>query len=47
MGNSRGNAESSFIRSVDDAVHRFHSTVMVHLDAPAARRTGARERAGV
>ncbi len=44
MGNSRGNAESSFIRSVDDAVQRFHTSVMVHLDAPAARRTGARER---
>jgi stress response protein SCP2 len=45
MGNSRGNAESSFVRSVDDAVHRFYSTVMVHLDGPAARRTGVRERA--
>ncbi|MFE3854502.1 TerD family protein [Streptomyces griseorubiginosus] len=44
MGNSRGNAESSFIRSVDDAVHRFYTSVMVHLDAPAARRTGAKER---
>ncbi|WP_284436643.1 TerD family protein [Streptomyces sp. TUS-ST3] len=47
MGSSRGNAESSFIRSVDDAVHRFYTTVMVHLDGPAARRTGARERARV
>ncbi|MFD5590878.1 TerD family protein [Streptomyces griseorubiginosus] len=44
MGNSRGNAESSFIRSVDDAVHRFYTSVMVHLDAPAARRTDTRER---
>ncbi|WP_432172920.1 TerD family protein [Streptomyces sp. Tue6028] len=34
MGSTRGNAESGFIRSVDDAVHRFHSTVMIHLDRP-------------
>jgi stress response protein SCP2 len=47
MGNSRGNAESSFIRSVDDAVHRFYSSVMVDLDGPAARRTGVRERIAV
>ncbi len=47
MGSSRGNAESSFIRSVDDAVHRFYSTVMVHLDGPAPRRTAVRERARV
>ncbi|WP_415947394.1 TerD family protein [Streptomyces sp. KLOTTS4A1] len=39
MGSSRGNAESGFIRSVDDAVHRFHATVVSHLDRPAARRT--------
>ncbi|MDR6979781.1 stress response protein SCP2 [Streptomyces sp. 3330] len=31
MGSGRGNAESGFIRSVDDAVQRFHSTVVVHL----------------
>ncbi|MGW2654310.1 TerD family protein [Streptomyces sp. NPDC001478] len=31
MGASRGNAESGFIRSVDDAVGRFHSHVVAHL----------------
>ncbi|MEV5662626.1 TerD family protein [Streptomyces flaveolus] len=45
MGSGRGNAESGFIRSVDDAVHRFHTSVVVHLDAPAARRASSRERA--
>ncbi|MGW1727333.1 TerD family protein [Streptomyces sp. NPDC002306] len=38
MGNSRGNAESGFIRSVDDAVHRFYTTVVVHLDRPVPQR---------
>ncbi|MFH8991751.1 TerD family protein [Streptomyces sp. NPDC017940] len=38
MGSSRGSAESGFIRSVDDAVHRFYSTVVTHLDRPAPRR---------
>ncbi|MET7294736.1 TerD family protein [Streptomyces griseoloalbus] len=38
MGSSRGNAESGFIRSVDDAVHRFYATVVVHLDHPASRK---------
>ncbi|MFI1029496.1 TerD family protein [Streptomyces sp. NPDC020951] len=38
MGSGRGNAESGFIRSVDDAVQRFHSTVFVHLEQPAAPR---------
>lgn len=47
MGNSRGNAEAGFIRSVDDAVQRFYTTVMVHLDGPPARRTGVQDRAGV
>ncbi|WP_320777698.1 TerD family protein [Streptomyces sp. CRN 30] len=32
MGSTRGTAETGFIRSVDDAVHRFYSTVAVHLD---------------
>ena len=32
MGSSRGNAESGFIRSVDDAVNRFHTGVVVHLN---------------
>ncbi|WAP58318.1 TerD family protein [Streptomyces sp. S465] len=38
MGSSRGNAESGFIRSVDDAVHRFYSTVVIHLDRAIPRR---------
>ncbi|WP_194280867.1 TerD family protein [Streptomyces fagopyri] len=32
MGNTRGNAESGFIRSVGDSVDRFHTQVVVHLD---------------
>lgn len=47
MGSGRGSAESGFIRSVDDAVHRFHTSVVAHLDAPASGRTAARERAMV
>ncbi|MEU0249253.1 TerD family protein [Streptomyces sp. NPDC006235] len=47
MGSGRGNAESGFIRSVDDAVHRFHTSVVVHLDAPASGRAAAKERATV
>ncbi|MDG9717097.1 TerD family protein [Streptomyces sp. DH24] len=46
MGSSRGNAESGFIRSVDDAVQRFYTTVVVHLDRPAPRRVSAKEPAG-
>ncbi|MFJ8347467.1 TerD family protein [Streptomyces sp. NPDC094153] len=38
MGSTRGTAQSGFIRSVDEAVHRFHRTVVVHLDSPAPRR---------
>ncbi|MFD8228581.1 TerD family protein [Streptomyces massasporeus] len=45
MGSGRGSAESGFIRSVDDAVQRFHTSVVAHLDAPASGRTAARERA--
>ncbi len=45
MGSGRGNAETGFIRSVDDAVHRFYTTVVVHLDAPAGRRRAARQNA--
>lgn len=45
MGSGRGNAETGFIRSVDDAVHRFYTTVVVHLDTPATRRTQSKERA--
>ncbi|MEU4490234.1 TerD family protein [Streptomyces purpurascens] len=47
MGSGRGSAESGFIRSVDDAVQRFYSSVVVHLDAPASGRTAAKERAAV
>ncbi|WNI16777.1 TerD family protein [Actinacidiphila sp. ITFR-21] len=32
MGSTRGNAESGFIRSVDEAVDRFHTTVVVPLE---------------
>ncbi|MGV9242786.1 TerD family protein [Streptomyces sp. NPDC003710] len=45
MGSSRGNAESGFIRSVDDAVHRFYTTVVVHLARTASRRAPAKEAA--
>ncbi|MFF6989587.1 TerD family protein [Streptomyces sp. NPDC010273] len=37
MGNTRGTAESGFIRSVDESVDRFHAGVVVHLDGPSAR----------
>ncbi|GAP51530.1 stress protein [Streptomyces azureus] len=47
MGSGRGNAESGFIRSVDDAVHRFYTSVVTHLDAPASGRATAKERAAV
>ncbi|GLV97305.1 TerD family protein [Streptomyces lavendulae] len=36
-GTTRGNAESGFIRSVDDAVERFHHGVLAHLGALEAR----------
>ncbi|MEU3462290.1 TerD family protein [Streptomyces sp. NPDC006733] len=38
MGSSRGSAETGFIRSVDAAVDRFHSTVVTQLERPAGRR---------
>ncbi|MBD0838631.1 TerD family protein [Streptomyces sp. TRM68416] len=44
MGSSRGNAESGFIRSVDEAVHRFYATVVAHLDRPGPRRAQSAER---
>ncbi len=34
MGAGRGSAETGFIRSVDDAVDRFHAQVVAHVDAP-------------
>ncbi|MDW4904795.1 TerD family protein [Streptomyces sp. ADMS] len=40
MGNTRGNAESGFIRSVDESVDRFHAHVVVQLD----RRTSSSSR---
>ncbi len=46
MGSSRGNTESGFIRSVDEAVHRFYTTVVVHLDRPALQRALSKEHAG-
>ncbi|MEU3445674.1 TerD family protein [Streptomyces thermolilacinus] len=55
MGTGRGNAETGFIRSVDQAVDRFHAQVVTALDARPPRRSagsgsGARsgeQRAGV
>ncbi|MYR55208.1 TerD family protein, partial [Streptomyces sp. SID625] len=38
MGSTRGNAESGFIRSVDDAVHRFYTTVVVHVERAVPRQ---------
>ncbi|MYX41784.1 TerD family protein, partial [Streptomyces sp. SID89] len=43
MGSSRGNAETGFIRSVDDAVHRFYTTVVLHLDRQGPRRGPSKE----
>ncbi|MER5469369.1 TerD family protein [Streptomyces sp. NPDC002685] len=37
MGNTRGNAESGFIRSVDDSVDRFHTLVVANLERRAPR----------
>ncbi|MGW9041072.1 TerD family protein [Streptomyces lydicus] len=45
MGSGRGNAESGFIRSVDDAVHRFYTSVVVHLDRPTPRQAPTKEHA--
>ncbi|MET9555177.1 TerD family protein [Streptomyces sp. NPDC006645] len=39
MGNTRGNAESSFIRSVDEAVDRFCVSVVAPLERRPARRS--------
>ncbi|MFF0551897.1 TerD family protein [Streptomyces sp. NPDC004311] len=41
MGSGRGNTESGFIRSVDDAVGRFYQGVVAHLGTAEAR-TGRR-----
>ncbi|AXG79091.1 TerD family protein [Streptomyces paludis] len=37
MGSTRGNAESGFIRSVDDAVDRFYGTVVTPLERAPGR----------
>ncbi|MBT2488653.1 TerD family protein [Streptomyces sp. ISL-96] len=39
VGNTRGNAESGFIRSVDDAVDRFYTSVILHLEPRGDRRS--------
>ncbi|MEU1622136.1 TerD family protein [Streptomyces sp. NPDC005722] len=39
MGSTRGTAESGFIRSVDDAVNRFYSGVVTHLERRGGRAT--------
>lgn len=41
MGSTRGNAESGFIRSVDEAVDRFYTSVVAHLDRRQSRRAKA------
>ncbi|MET9855109.1 TerD family protein [Streptomyces sp. NPDC006450] len=41
MGSTRGNTESGFIRSVDDAVERFYHGVVAHL-GPVEGRAGRR-----
>ena len=46
MGNGRGNAETGFIRSVNDAVNRFYTTVVVQVDESAPRRTVPKEHSG-
>ena len=38
MGSSRGNAETGFIRSVDEAVDRFYATVVTNLERFPTRR---------
>ncbi|WP_326697642.1 TerD family protein [Streptomyces sp. NBC_01754] len=38
MGNGRGKAETGFIRSVDEAVDRFHTQVITHLETRGTRR---------
>ncbi|MGW5065227.1 TerD family protein [Streptomyces cyaneofuscatus] len=45
MGNGRGSAETGFIRSVDEAVDRFHAQVVAQVEAPA-RRSRSEEAAG-
>ncbi|KQX49633.1 MULTISPECIES: TerD family protein [unclassified Streptomyces] len=44
MGNSRGGTESGFIRSIDDAVDRFYSSVVAHLGQFGEQRRSPRQR---
>ncbi|MFI0829036.1 TerD family protein [Streptomyces roseolus] len=44
MGNTRGAAESGFIRSVDDAVDRFYGSVVAHI-GPFEQRRPSRAKA--
>ena len=44
MGNGRGNAQTGFIRSVDEAVDRFHANVIAHLEPRTPRRPGTADR---
>ncbi|MFJ7059078.1 TerD family protein [Streptomyces griseobrunneus] len=46
MGSGRGSAETGFIRSVDEAVDRFHAQVVAQVEAPATRRSRSEEPAG-
>ncbi|MFZ3562296.1 TerD family protein [Streptomyces sp. BH055] len=45
MGTQRGNTESGFIRSVDEAVNKFHASVVTHLDRVQSRRRTAPKQA--
>lgn len=38
MGSQRGYTEAGFIRSVDDAVHKFHAGVVAHRDRLQSRK---------
>ncbi|MFB7050248.1 hypothetical protein ACFCX7_29475 [Streptomyces microflavus] len=41
-----GSAETGFIRSVDEAVDRFHAQVVAQVEAPAPRRSRSEEPTG-
>jgi hypothetical protein len=48
MGSTRGSAETGFIRSVDEAVDRFHASVVTALErrVPVPRKAAPAVRAG-
>ncbi|MFI1840724.1 hypothetical protein ACH439_01255 [Streptomyces microflavus] len=46
MGSGRGSAETGFIRSVDEAVDRFHAQAVAQVEAPAPRRSRSEEPTG-